>query len=240
MLNNFLRCIILYVVLLVSMRLMGKRQIGELQPFEFAITLVVADLACIPMQDNTMPILYGIIPIFTLLIFHILITKICVKSVRFRRLINGKPTVIINEGKLDVDALKKLDMNTNDVLEALRCAGYFKPGEVECAVVETNGTVTVLPKFANAPVTNADLNIVGGQNELPMTIIVEGVFLEDNLKQNSLKITKKQIQNLLENLRLELKDVFLLSLSGENAFIQPYVGEPINRSIAAQEEEENV
>ncbi len=237
MLNNFLRCIVLYLVLLVAMRLMGKRQIGELQPFEFAITLVVADLACIPMQDNTMPILYGIIPIFTLLVFHILITKICVKSVRFRRVINGKPTVIISEGKLDVKALKKLDMNTNDVLEALRCAGYFKPGDVECAVVETNGTVAVLPKFANAPVTNADMGIEGGQNDLPVTAIVEGVFLKDNLKQNSVTITKEQICALLDNVGLRQKDVFLMSLSGENAFIQPYYGDPINRSIQESQNE---
>ena len=108
MLNNFLRCIILYMLLLVVMRLMGKRQIGELQPFEFAITLVVADLACLPMQDNTIPILYGVVPMFTMLLVHLLITKLCVKSVRFRRLVNGKPSVIINEGKIDIKTMRRI------------------------------------------------------------------------------------------------------------------------------------
>lgn len=229
MLNNFLRCIILYLLLLVVMRLMGKRQIGELQPFEFAITLVVADLACLPMQDSTIPILYGVVPMFTMLLVHLLITKLCVKSVRFRRLINGKPSVIINEGKIDIKTMDKLNMNTNDLLEALRCAGFFKVGEIECAVVETNGSVTVLPKFANSQVTNADLKIEGGKNQLPYSIIVEGRLLEDNLNKTNYK--KEDIFKLLTRLSLEQKDVYLLSLSGDNAFIQPYKGDAQNALI---------
>ena len=135
MLNNFLRCIILYMLLLVVMRLMGKRQIGELQPFEFAITLVVADLACLPMQDNTIPILYGVVPMFTMLLLHLIITKLCVKSVRFRRLVNGKPSVIINEGKIDIKTMDKLNMNTNDLLEALRWPEHLKKRDILSAHV---------------------------------------------------------------------------------------------------------
>jgi len=215
---------------------MGKRQLGELQPFEFAITIVAAELACIPMSDPTIPLIYGIIPIFTLFLMHILINKIAVKSVKFRRILNGKPSVVIFQGNILCDTFKDLDMTTNDLLEALRCAGYFTPGEVGCAVVETNGTLTVMPKAANRPVTCSDLNINCADSCMPVTVIVEGRFLEDNLKHNDCKIEKQDIMQLLENLGLSQKDVFLLLLSGENVFLQPYQGSAINRSIKEAEQ----
>ena len=114
MLNVLIRAIILYFFLLAAMRLMGKRQLSEFQPFEFAITLVAADLACIPMSDNTIPIIYGIIPIFTLVILHNLLTFFAIKSHRFRKLINGKPVILIGDGKIDCDVLKKCGMTAND------------------------------------------------------------------------------------------------------------------------------
>ena len=155
MLNVLIRAIILYFFLLAAMRLMGKRQLSEFQPFEFAITLVAADLACIPMSDNTIPIIYGIIPIFTLVILHNLLTFFAIKSHRFRKLINGKPVILIGDGKIDCDVLKKCGMTANDLLESLREQGYFKIGEINYAVLETNGKVSVLQKFANSPLINA-------------------------------------------------------------------------------------
>ena len=137
MLSLFVRCIVIYFFLLVAMRLMGKRQLGELQPFEFAITLVASELACIPMNDPTVPIIYGIIPVFTLFLVHIIITKLAVKSVRFRKVLNGKPVVVIEKGNLLPDVLKELNMNIDDLLEALRGNGYFNPGvHMPSAVVE--------------------------------------------------------------------------------------------------------
>lgn len=109
MLNVLIRAIILYFFLLAAMRLMGKRQLSEFQPFEFAITLVAADLACIPMSDNTIPIIYGIIPIFTLVILHNLLTFFAIKSHRFRKLINGKPVILIGDGKSTATCLKNAE-----------------------------------------------------------------------------------------------------------------------------------
>lgn len=156
MLNIFVRSIIIYFFLLVAMRLMGKRQLGELQPFEFAITLVASELACIPMSDPTIPIIYGIIPVFTLFIVHILITKLASKSIRFRRVLNGKPVVVIKQGNVLPDVMKELNMDTDDLMEALRGKDVFSPAEVEYAIIETNGGVTVLPKSQTRPLTPQD------------------------------------------------------------------------------------
>ena len=231
-LNLFIRCIIIYFFLLIAMRLMGKRQLGELQPFELAITLVAAELACIPMTDYTIPIIYGIIPVFTLFLVHILITKFAVRSIRFRKVLNGSPIVVIDKGNILSKELKRLDMNANDLLEALRGNGYFTPAEIECAIVETNGTLTVMPKFANKPVSNADMKIVGGKSELPVTLIVEGRWLECNMMIAEAYVTKEQIFKILDNLGLEQGDVYLLTLSGESVFIQPLCGDAINRTVA--------
>ena len=148
MLNIFVRSIIIYFFLFLSMRLMGKRQLGELQPFEFVITLVTSELACIPMSDPTIPIIYGIIPVFTLFIAHLFITKIASKSVRFRRIINGKPVVIIEKGNILPEVMKELNMDADDLMEALRSKDIFNPAEVEYAIIETNGSMTILPSSA--------------------------------------------------------------------------------------------
>lgn len=210
---------------------MGKRQMGELQPFEFAITLVAAELACIPMADHTIPIIYGIIPVFTLFLVHLLITKMGVASIKFRKILNGSPAIVIDKGNILNAQMKKLDMDANDLLAALRESGYFSPGEVECAIVETDGTLTVMPKFANKPVTNADMNIVGGTAEIPVTLIVEGKWMECNYKAAEAKITREQLEKILQNLKLKQQDIFLLLLTGENVFIQPIQGSSVNRSI---------
>jgi uncharacterized membrane protein YcaP (DUF421 family) len=231
-LNLFIRAIVLYIFLLIAMRLMGKRQLGELQPFEFAITLVAAELACIPMADQTIPIIYGIIPVFTLFLVHILITKIGVKSMRFRKVLNGAPMIVIDKGNILNNHMKKLDMDANDLLASLRTSGYFTPAEVECAIVETNGMLTVLPKYANKPVSNADLNITGGTSQLPVTLIVNGKWLTVNEEALDNSVTRERVLKMLQNLNLEQKDIFLLTLAGETAFIQPFEGAAIFRTVA--------
>ncbi|MCQ2603150.1 MAG: DUF421 domain-containing protein, partial [Clostridia bacterium] len=109
---------------------MGKRQLGELQPFEFAITLVASDLACIPMSDPTIPIIYGIIPVFTLFVVHIIITKLASKSIKFRKILNGKPVIVIERGNILPNAMKELNMDIDDLMEALRGKDIFNPEEV--------------------------------------------------------------------------------------------------------------
>lgn len=208
------------------MRLMGKRQLGELQPFEFAITLVASELACIPMSDPTIPIIYGIIPVFTLFLVHILITKIATKSVRFRKVLNGKPVVVIEKGNILPKMMQELNMDMDDLMEALRGKDFFNPADVEYAIIETNGSMTVLPKSLQKPLCPADLGLKTEQAQLPVTIIMEGDFLGNNMAAAD-GVSKERIMRLLDRLKLKQKDVLLLLLSGSDVFVQPYQGDSI-------------
>lgn len=230
MLNVFVRSIIIYFFLLVAMRLMGKRQLGELQPFEFAITLVASELACIPMGDPTIPIIYGIIPVFTLFIVHILMTKLASKSIRFRKVLNGKPVVVIERGNILPKVMKELNMDTDDLMEALRGKDVFSPADVEYAIIETNGSMTVLQKAQSRPVCPEDMGIKVKPAFMPVTLILEGNFLGNNLAVTD-GVTKGKIIKLLEGLNMESKDVMLLLLQGDEVFLQPYNSDSLTLTI---------
>ena len=230
MLNIFVRSIIIYFFLFLSMRLMGKRQLGELQPFEFVITLVTSELACIPMSDPTIPIIYGIIPVFTLFIAHLFITKIAAKSVRFRRVINGKPVVIIEKGNILPEVMKELNMDADDLMEALRSKDVFNPAEVEYAIIETNGSMTVLPKNQCKPVCPEDMGLEVEKAYMPVTLILEGNFLGNNLSATD-GVTKQGIMKLLSRINMESKDVLLLLLQGTKVFVQPYKGDSLTVNL---------
>ncbi|HIU82695.1 MAG TPA: DUF421 domain-containing protein [Candidatus Faecicola pullistercoris] len=213
---------LLYIVLLIVMRLMGKRQIGQLQPFEFSITLVIAELACLPMGDPSIPLIYGIIPVFTLFIVHITMNFIAVKSPRFRKILNGKPLIIINGGNIDTRAVKSADMDSDDISEALRIAGYFFPEEIEFAVLETNGSLSVMPKYANSPYTPSDAGLSNREKFLPYTVIAEGRLLKNNLIK--LGLSEQQIELQLQKLQLIQKQVFLMTVTQDKTlFVQPYL-----------------
>lgn len=237
MLNLFLRCLILYFFLLLAMRLMGKRQLGELQPFELAITLVASELVCIPMADATIPIIYGIIPVFSLFLVHIIITKLATKSVRFRKFLNGKPVIIIEKGNILPDVLKELNMNIDDIMEALRGNGYFNPSEVEYAILETNGSLTVLPKSQNKPVSPEDLGLTLPPATIPVTVIMEGEFLGENVVKLG-DVTKQRVLTFLDRLNIKQEQVLVLLVSGEDVYIQPYHGDFITARLTRDEDAE--
>ena len=234
MLNIFVRSIIIYFFLLVAMRLMGKRQLGELQPFEFAITLVASELACIPMSDPTIPIIYGIIPVFTLFIVHIIITKLASKSVRFRKVLNGKPVVIIEKGNILPEVMKELNMDTDDLMEALRGKDIFNPADVEYAIIETNGSMTVLPKSSTRPLCPDDVDVAVKRAYMPVTLILEGNFLGNNLAVTD-GVTKQGIMRLLDKINMDSKDVLLLLLQGSEVFVQPYKGDSLTVTLESEE-----
>lgn len=239
MLNLFIRCLILYFVLLVAMRLMGKRQLGELQPFELAITLVASDLVCIPMADATIPILYGIIPVFSLFLLHIIITKLATKSIRFRKFLNGKPIIIIQNGNILPDVMKDLNLNVDDIMEALRGAGYFNPSEVEYAILETNGNMSVMPKAQNRPLSPADVDIDVQKSEIPVAVIMEGEFVGENLGKIAGDI-KEKVLAFLNKKNLDRKDVLVALVAGEQVFVQPYKDDFIISSLGAQTDNPHV
>lgn len=211
MLTVFTRAIIIYVFLLIAMRLMGKKQLGELQPFEFAITLIVAELACIPMSDTQVPVLYGLVPIFTLFIIEFIFTKAVKHSLKIRNLVNGKPVIVINPQGIDYKAISRLDMTISDLMEALRGNGCFSPADVQYAIAETNGDISIVKK------READEN---PREKLPYTLICEGKTMSENIKKADM--SQSAIDALLKRNKLKPKDVLLLTAeNGGDYFLQP-------------------
>ena len=182
MLTLAIRCAVIYLIILVVFRLMGKRQLGQLQPFEFVITLMIADIATIPMTEINVPLLHGIVPVITLSLLHFLISFVSRKSLTMRKVLNGKPTIVINPNGIDYEALKKLNMSFNDLCEALRELNYFSPDEVQYAIVETNGKITALPNADNSPLTTKDMKIKKEKASLPIMLVCDGKQVKENMK----------------------------------------------------------
>ena len=199
----FIRAIILFAVLLFVFRLMGKRQIGEMEPFELVITLVISELACIPMADRSIPITFGIVAILTMFVIHQFILLLS-HSDKLQGIINGKPVMVINPNGIDVKALKSLNMHVNDVLQAMRAAEYFSLEEVTYGIMETNGQMTVV----------ANKEMEDKQQTLPIPVILEGKFNDDNIEGNG--FVKQDLQRLLLAERVRLKNVILLAIDENN------------------------
>lgn len=207
-----LRVLIIYILVLFVFRLMGKRQLGQMQPFEFVLTLIIADLATIPMAEISVPLLNGVVPLLTLVFFHFVLTVLTRKSNAFSRIISGKPVIIINPDGIDYNSLKKLNITIDDLFEAIRGAGYFSISEVQYAIMETNGKVSVMPKPDNAPVTNLDLKIKTDETSLPLTIISEGKFINENLEMSS--NNKEYYFSILKKYGISsIKSVLLLTIT---------------------------
>lgn len=175
------RSILLVCFAVFSMRLMGKRQIGQLQPFELVIAIMIADLASTPMESLDTPLWRGIAPLFTTVALHQLFTLLSLKSQRMRSFFSGRPTVIIRDGEIDFQALEKLCFNLNDLLEELRTGGVLSPSEVGTAIMETSGKLSVFPKSQNRPVTPKDLNLQTGYEGVPLTLVMDGKLERHNL-----------------------------------------------------------
>ena len=182
MLVTFFRAILLYIIVLIVMRLMGKREIGQLQPFELAISIMIADLASIPMTDTGVPISNGIIPILGLLVMHLLISIINLKSIKAREIICGKPRILIYRGKIDEKVLKKERFTINELQERLRGNNVVNLGDVEYAILETSGEVTVIQKPNKRNTTPEDFNIMPDYEGISYDLVIDGKIMYDNLK----------------------------------------------------------
>jgi uncharacterized membrane protein YcaP (DUF421 family) len=178
----FVRTIVLYIVVVAVMRIMGKRQIGELQPFELVIAIMLSELAAVPMQDTGIPLIYGLIPIFTLMFLEIFISFITLKSRKLRKIVCGTASVVIEHGRLREEELRKQRFNLDDLMEELRISGYLNISDIEYAIMETSGKISVIPKSDNTPVTRQDLNIKKPDEELPISLILDGKVNSYNLK----------------------------------------------------------
>lgn len=214
MITLVLRSIIVYAIVLFAVRLMGKRQIGDMQPFELVVTLIIADLACIPMSDMSIPIVFGIVPLLALVVMHHFLTFLNRKSVTIRKIINGKPIIVIDEKGIDYEALKKLNMTLNDLTEGLRACDCFDIKDVAYAIVETNGNISVLLKSSKSPATNEDLKNEVDEVKINLILVNDGKISYENLKFLNLK--EDFIKNILkeENIK-DVKDVLILTCNEE-------------------------
>ena len=183
MLVNLIRTIVLYLLVLLVMRLMGKREIGQLQPFELVISIMIADLASIPMSDVGVPIFNGIIPILGLLVMHLLISFCNLKSIKFRGVICGKPSILIYRGKIDEKVMKKERYTINELQERLRGKDVFNIGDVEYAILETSGEINVILKPEKRNPTLSDLNIKAQYERIAYDLVLDGVIQYENLKK---------------------------------------------------------
>ena len=196
MLITFFRSILIYIFVLIVMRLMGKREIGQLQPFELAIAIMIADLASIPMTDSGIPITNGIISILGLLLMHLVISFLNVKSIKAREIICGKPTILIYRGKIDEKALKKERFTINELEERLRGNNIYNLGDVEYAILETSGQVTVIQKPEKRNTIPEDFNIIPDYEGIPYDLVVDGKIMEKNLQAigKNYQWLKKQVE----------------------------------------------
>ncbi len=196
MLITFFRSIVLYIIVLIVMRLMGKREIGQLQPFELAISIMIADLASIPMTDTGVPIFNGIIPILGLLIMHLVISIINLKSSKAREIICGRPSILIYRGKINENNLKRERFTINELEERLRGNNVINLGDVEYAILETSGQVTVIQKPDKRNTIPQDFNIMPEYEGIPYDLVVDGKVMQENLKAigKDYKWLKKQVE----------------------------------------------
>lgn len=199
---TFFRTFIILVTLIILMRLMGKRQIGEMQPFEFIITLIIADLACVPMADVSIPLVYGIVSIICLFLLHQILSLLEQSGTFLKRVISGKPSIVINKCGVDLNELKKNNLGVDDLIESMRSLGYFSFDDLSYAIYESNGKLSA---FINPDKTDKD-------RSLPLLIVSDGKIDKKNSKL--IKESESTIENFIKSKNYLLKNTEILTIDG--------------------------
>jgi uncharacterized membrane protein YcaP (DUF421 family) len=214
-----IRTAVLYLLVVLIMRLMGKRQIGELQPYEFVITIMISDLASLPMQDARLPLLQGIIPIVTLLFLKTILTQIGLKFQFTRKLVDGEPCILVHKGKINYSTLKKQQLNIDELLEELRLLNYFDLDEIQYAILENDGQISILPADYNSSRKSSSENSAYKASEvkLPKILISDGKINKNSL--TCINKDEKWILNLLKNYNItSIKHVLIASYDTQGIF----------------------
>ena len=218
MIISLIRAIILYTLIIFAIRLMGKRQIGELQPGELAITILISNIAVLPIENIDVPLILGAVPILTLVCFELLLSILSMKSSKLRTILSGKPIFVIENGKINQKAINSLRFTIDDLTEGLRSCEVFDISQVAYAIVETNGTMSVVKKFHSQNVTPKMLKLEDQQTIIPMVIISDGKVVEDNLKE--IGLTSKWLFNKLKKENLSADNIFIMTAdNNEKTFI---------------------
>lgn len=220
MVLTLIRTLILFSLVVIALRLMGKRQVGKLQPYELVIIIMIADLAAVPMESTGIPIISGVIPILALLASEVTISYFSLKSERIRGVVCGTPSVIVENGRIVEQELQKLRYNINDLLEQLRVKNFPNIADIEFAILETNGEISVIPKSQKRPVNPADLQLPTKYEGIPITLIIDGFVFDNNLSK--INLTKDWLRSELDKFGVRnFKQVLLASIDTEgNLFYQ--------------------
>lgn len=213
MINIFVRVLIIYILVLIVMRLMGKRELGQMQPFELVIAIMIADLASVPMADTGIPITNGIIPILALLLIQLIISIINLKSINCRKIICGKPSILVYRGRIDEKVMKKEKFTVNELQERLRQSNIFNIGDVEYAILETSGQVTVIQKPEKRNTVPEDFGILPEYEGIPYDLVVDGKIMHENLKTigRDYNWLKKQ----LEKFKIKPEQALIVTFDGK-------------------------
>lgn len=210
------RTIMLYIIIIIAFKMMGKRQVGELQPSELVITIMVSNIAALPIENMNIPLLSGIFPILILVSFEIIFSFICLKKPKFRKMITGSPAILILDGKIQQQNLLNLRFTLEDLIEELRLKDVFDISEVDSCIIETNGKISVYKKQEKDVVTKEDLQIEPSTKKPSFPIIVDGEINKINLGYCNL--TEKWLNNIIEEKQIDIKNIFLLTADAQGQY----------------------
>lgn len=218
MLTTLLRGFILYFVIMFSIRLMGKRQIGEMQPTELVITILISEIAAIPLDSNDIPLINSILTVFLLAGLSILTSVLTLHSPRFRKVFDGHPAIVINNGRLDQQKMKDLRLTVQDLMSAARQQGVFDIEQIQYAIIETNGAVSIMQKPQYTPLTAEAAKIKAPAQELQHLIICDGKLIKPALGEA--KLEPEKLKHFLKKEKLEIEEVMVLTY-GAGKFSKP-------------------
>lgn len=233
MITILIRALLLYILMVCAIRLMGKRQLGQFEPYELAMALLIADILATPMADVSTPLLHGILPVMAMMGIHALITIVSIKSDKARAIISGKPSIIISGGKIDYKELKRLSLSISDLLEGIREFGIMNPWDVDYAIMEANGTITAFEKSNKRPPTAEEAGIPVGQENFPLSLILDGKIQLWNLRR--MNLTEDDLIFSLSDFSLSPDKILLATIDKENMILlQTKDGEKKNIEIKTE------
>ena len=216
MLISIIRTVLLYAFIIFAIRLMGKRQISDMQPSELVVTMVISDIASLPMQNTSQPLLSGIVPVLVLVAMEVTVSVLMMKSRRFRKLICGSPVVVIADGKLLQSEMKRLRLTVDDLIAQLRQQNIFSLDDVQYCIMETNGVLSVLEKPGKRVPNAEECGVKIADNKMEAVVVSDGAIIDSSV--NMLPSGTEQINNILRKNHTDLKDVFIMTLDGSGAY----------------------